>query len=365
MSTQSSSRRNSILIAAAVAVGLSAWIASGLGSNAPDEQEAASTNSTAAIRVTTRHSLARTMQRTITASARTEPNRALELKAETQGRIARIGADRGARIAAGGLVAEIGMAARNEALEEARALVRQRELEFEAAERLREQGFMSAAELAATEAMLATARAQQRRIEIDIAYTRIVAPFDAVIFDRHVEIGDYVGIGDPIVDLVDTDPLIVVGNINEKDIADLAVGDSGAARVLGGPETQGTIRYIAPVADEATRSFRTELAIPNPDGKLRVGASAELIMGAEEITAHQFSAALLSLADDGTVGVMTVDEQDRARFLPIELSGSLENGILATGLPHEIRVITVGQGFVTDGQRVIPVEESAEAASTD
>jgi multidrug efflux system membrane fusion protein len=173
-----------------------------------------------------------------------------------------------------------------------------------------------------------------------------------------VEIGDYVGIGDRIAQLVDADPLIIVGNVNERDIGTLAVGSTGMARILNGPEIAGRVRYLSPVADESTRSFRVELEIPNPDRSLRVGISAEIVIGAEEISAHLLSPALLTLADDGTVGVKTVDRSDRVRFLPVELAGSADGGVLVTGLPAEVRIITVGQGFVIDGQTVIPAEEA-------
>jgi multidrug efflux system membrane fusion protein len=363
MPATTSSRRNSILLAAAVALGLSVWILSGLGNSSPASDDLADDASGEAVSVAFRHSRARTMQRTITTSARTEPDRIVELKAETPGRIIAINAERGTFVAEGQAIMELDMRDRQARLAETRALIRQRELEFAAAERLRTEGFMSEAELAGAAALLESARASREQIELDIQRTRIVAPFDAVVLDRSVEIGDYLAIGDPLTHLVDSDPLIVVGNINEKDIGALGIGSKGKARILGGPETPGTIRYLAPVADESTRSFRVELAIPNPDRTLRVGTSAELILGAEEITAHVISAGLLTLADDGTIGVMTVDNRDIARFVPVDLVGSADQGAIVTGLPEAARIISVGQNYVTDGQPVAPMEDQTAATS--
>jgi multidrug efflux system membrane fusion protein len=127
--------------------------------------------------------------------------------------------------------------------------------------------------------------------------------------------------------------------------------------VLDGTEVEGRVRYIAPLADESTRSFRLELEIPNPDLKLRAGTSAELVLGAEEIVAHALNSSQLTLADDGTIGVKIVDGSDRVRFMPVEIAESKNNQTWVTGLPPEVRIITEGQGFVTDGQLVVTQED--------
>jgi multidrug efflux system membrane fusion protein len=361
MPANAKARRNSILLAAAIAVGFTLWILSGLIDGSPDSEGDRPAAAAQTMHVTVRHSTARTTTRTITASARTEPDRAIELKAETEGRVVDIGAERGAIVAAGQSIVELDMRDRRARLAEAQALIRQRELEFEASERLLREQFISPAEQASREAELVAARAARERVELDIARTSIRAPFDAVVFDRLVEIGDYVAVGDVIAQLVDADPLIVVANINERDIGAVAVGDTGTARVLGGRPIEGEIRYLAPAAEESTRTFRLELAIPNPDFALRVGTSAELELGAEQITAHSLSPGLLTLADNGEIGVKIVDDADRVRFIPVEIAESVANAALVTGLPVEARIITQGQGFVADGQAVIADEEEASA----
>lgn len=361
MPAKPTSRRNSILLAAAIAIGFTIWILSGVVGGTSDPADQGPTAARETMRVMVRHSTARTTTRTLTASARTEPDRAIELKAETEGRVVAIGAERGAVVERGQSIIELDMRDRRALLAEAVALIRQRELEFEASERLLREQFISPAEQASREAQLIAARAARERIELDIEHTSIRAPFDAVVFDRLVEIGDYVAVGDVIAQLVDADPLIVVANINERDIAALNVGDTGTARVLRGRPVEGTVRYLAPAADESTRTFRLELAIPNPDFTLRVGTSAELTLGAERITAHEISPGLLALADNGAIGVKIVDSANRVQFIPVEIAESTDNAVLVTGLPVEASIITQGQGFVAEGQEVIAEEEQTSA----
>jgi multidrug efflux system membrane fusion protein len=361
MSAVSPSKRHSVLIATAIVVVFVIWLLTGLVGGDEAIEERAVDGAETAMTVSVRHSQARSTQRTIVASARTEPDRAIELKAETAGRIIAINVERGAAVAEGRVLAQLEMGDREATLAEVEALIRQRELEHEAALQLVDERFISEAEVAGKYAALAASIAARERIALDIDHTRIRAPFDSVVYDRLVEIGDYVAVGDPIAQLVDADPLIVVANVNERSVGSLSVGSTGTARVLGGAEISGEVRYLSPVADEATRSFRVELAIPNADRSLRVGTSAEIVLGVESIVAHEVSSALLTLADDGTVGIKLVDANNRVHFVAIEIvESTAAGGMLITGLPEEARIITVGQGFVAEGQLVNPVEETSE-----
>jgi multidrug efflux system membrane fusion protein len=356
MAANSNSRRNSILTASAIAVALTVWVLSGAVNGKPESTGPAPAVSTMdePVSVRVRVSRAESVLRTISASARTEPDRMIELKSETEGRVVTIGAERGAAVSRNQVLVEIDMRDRQARLTEIDALIRQRELEFEAGMRLRDENFISPSEFAAREAALESARASREHILLDIAHTQIAAPFDAIVYDRLVEIGDYLGTGDPVAQLIDLDPLIVVADINERDITAVKTGASGKAILLDGSEVEGQIRYIAPAADESTRSYRVELAIPNPGFTYRVGASARLELGGDTVLAHALSPSSLWLADDGTIGVKIVDDSDRARFVPIEIVDTTAESMLVTGLPPTARVITVGQGYVVDGQAVIP-----------
>ena len=360
-------------MAGAVALGVALWMLSGIGSSGPGSPppatvragDGAGDNPERRMRVLVRRSVARPITREILVSARTEPNRQVELRAETDGAVVAVGAERGARVAAGQLIAELSMRDRLAQLEEAEALIEQTRLQYAAAERLRGEQFMSEAQIAEARARLVSAEAARKRILDDIEYTHIKAPFDSVVQDRSVEVGDYVQSGDAVALLVDTNPLIIVGEVNEREVAALEVGGPGSARLVDGTNVAGTIRYLAPVAESSTRTFRAELAVANEEDTFRAGMTAELRLAADEITAHVLSPALLALADDGTVGVKAVDADDRVQFYPVEIVGSAADGITVTGLPRELRIITLGQGFVVEGQTVEAVVESEAAGKTD
>ena len=60
------------------------------------------------------------------------------------------------------------------------------------------------------------------------------------------------------------------------------------------------------------------------------------------------------LNDNGVVGVRVV-ENGIVRFMPVQIVSDGPDGMWVTGLPDGVDVITVGQEFVSDGQRVKPV----------
>ena len=365
----------SVLMAIGVTVAATLWMLSGMLQTSAPERPSPSGSRTespssadltrAPMRVTVQKSVARTVTRDIVVSARTEPNRQVELRAETDGRVVALGAERGQFVGSGQRIAGLDLRDRNARLAQARALIAQRELQYEAAQRLQGQQLIAEVQIAESLAALVGARAALEQIEIDIRHTTIRAPFDAMVDDRFVEIGDYVQSGDSVARLVDIDPMIIVGEVSEREVESIVVGATGSAKLVSGAHVTGELRYLAPVADDSTRTFRVELAVPNPDGSLRAGMTAEMLLSAEQITAHSLSAALLTLDDTGAVGVKAVNPSGRVEFFPVEIVSSTAEGVLLTGLPEELYIITVGQGFVTPGQMVEPVTDPTTARQRD
>ena len=348
----------SMLMAGGLTVAVIVWMLTGIGKDATPTQDTSSAatlgNAGLPPRVSVQVSRARPITREIVVSARTEPNRAVELRAETDGRVVALGAERGSIVKTGERIVGLDMRDRAVRLEQARATIAYAELQFEGARKLQQAQFVPETQIAELLAQLVGARAALEEIELEVANTTLAAPFDAVLQERSVELGDYVNEGDSVAELVDTDPLIVVGEVSERHVHEIAVGNAGLAKLVNGTPIEGTIRYVAPVAEESTRTFRVELAVPNSAGDLRAGMTAELRLAADVVSVHFLSPALLTLDEAGTVGVKSVDARDRVEFHPVEIVNSSDEGISVSGLPDEIKLITIGHGFVKPGDLVEP-----------
>ena len=220
-------------------------------------------------------------------------------------------------------------------------------------------------ELAAAEANLEAARAAVARVEIDIANTRLRAPFAGRLDQRMVEIGDYVNDGTAIGRILQEDPILVAGHVTQQDRHHVRTGADGEARLITGETVRGRVRYVASESDETTRTFRVELEVPNPEGTLVSGISAEIRLPLPATAAHRVSPALLALDEHGRLGIKTVNGTNVVEFHPTELLRAEAGGVWVSGLPDPVRVITVGHGFVRAGQRVIAVPQTAgEGASS-
>ncbi len=295
---------------------------------------------------------AQQVERTILLSGRTAPARTVELKAETSGRVAAIGAARGSRVESGGLILRIDAGDRVARLSQARAELRQHELAYEGQLKLKPDGYISEAKLAESLALLEKARTEVTRAQLDMDRMHIRAPFDGALQERLVEVGDYVAPGTAVATFVDNRKLAVAGSVAEAQAAGIRPGLAGTAKLASGETVTGRLRYVAPVADAATRTFAVELEIANPSGTLPVGVTADIELPVGQVLAHRLSPALLTLDEAGVVGVKIQGAGDRVQFMPATVVRSSADGVWISGLPDPAPVIVGGQGFVRDGDRV-------------
>lgn len=352
----------SILIAVSILALASLWMLSGLlgGAEEPPKakpQAAAESVKRDPLRVRVRQSRAQQLQREIIIHGHTAPNRQVSLKAETAGSIAAVEAPEGTALAEGQTLLRIAVDDRQQRLAEARALLKQRELEYQAAQSLKQRGLNAETQLAQALTLLKSAQSALKAVELDIEHTQIRAPFQGILQSRLVEAGDFISVGDPLAVVVDVNPIIVRGQVSELEVAELKPGMAASARLVTGEQLQGTLRYISAVADSATRTFEVELEVPNQNLLLRTGVTAQIRVPVGAVAAHRISSALLALDDAGILGVKGVDENHTVQFYPVEIVKAEAEGIWLTGLPEELTIITVGQNFVRRGERVQAVEQ--------
>ncbi len=350
----------SILIAVLIAAGAALWVGSGAlsESNQPEVKKGPAEVSDLGERQQVRvlKVEAESYQRSMVLRGSTEADRKVNLRAEAAGRIKTLPFEKGAHIEKGDLLLEIDPQDYPARLREAEALREQRRIEVEAARKLAEKGYRSQTELAAAEAALQAADAAVERAEVALENLKIYAPFSGKLETRQVELGDFLDKGDGVGQLVDLDPIRVVGFANEQQIDDLSVGAEASARLLNGERLEGVIDFISSTAEPGTRTFRVELSVPNADERVPDGITAEMRLPRSTITAHRISPAFLTLADDGRVGVRAVDEESNVVFHPISIVGESREAVWVTGLPKTALVIVVGQEFVREGDPVEPFD---------
>jgi len=368
----------SVILAILIAVSAFGWIISGQFSDPPvneatavpadvNSEDAANSEIAEALQPE-HHGPQQVKVRTYTAIPRdqhivvrgkTEALRIVDIKAEIPGRVVAIEAEKGQRVKKGDVLVRFAIKDMNAKLKEAEALVRQREIEYNASKSLSKKGFSAKTTLAGSKALLDSARAKAESVRINLDDLIIRAPFDAVVEERPAEIGAYIKDGSTVITLLDEDPFLVTGQVAEVYVNKIKVGDQGSAKLITGKTVTGTVRYVSKNSDPATRTFRVELLVPNIDQSLRGGVTAEIIFKSDQVMAHKISPAILTLNDKGDLGVRSVNDQDIVEFYPVQILSDSNEGAVITGLPDQVRLIEVGQEFVREGEKVLPQTDTA------
>jgi multidrug efflux system membrane fusion protein len=343
---------NKHLFAGVIALAMVVWIFSGeLGSNvvtADEADPAVQANQVRTVRGI--ESVAMARQQVLAVRGQTQVNRMVRVKSEVPGRIEALPAVKGSRVKAGDMLCQIAVDTRQSEVDEARALLTSARLEYDGVLDLKSRGLQSEINVARVYAALETAKARAQQAQLTLQKTRILAPFDGVVDVQPVEIGDYLKVGDVCVGLMEVDPMLVVGQISEKNIGEVALGDQVVGTLLTGQDFVGEVSFIGRAPDAATRTFPIEVTVRGPE--MRAGMTAEMNVPTGLETAHLISPGSLVLNDAGSVGVRIVDGESIVRFYEVEIVSEESDGIWVKGLPAQIRLITVGQEEVFDGQLV-------------
>lgn len=356
------------LIAALITLILVLWMASGpsvaeqkseIKAQIPSHDEK---QITAQVKVETR--LGQHIHKTIELYGRTEPDRITTLKAEVHGKIIEVLAKRGSKVSKGEIIAKIALNDLPAQLTRSQALLKQREVEYEGALKLNKQGYQGKVHLAQSYAALESVNAEIQRLELNIAHTIIKAPFTGILNTRYVEVGDYVASGDDIAMIADLDPLIVRAHATEQQISQLSVGQVARVSLLNGEQAEGELRYIASVGNDATNTFKIEVAIDNKKARLFAGLSSELTIDLAKMSAIKISPALLALDEQGNIGVKSV-KNSIVHFTPIQIIKSENDGVWLTGLGEKADIIVLGQGFVRAGDKVEAIFDTPEVSTDD
>lgn len=299
---------------------------------------------------------------TITVRGHTQALHEVDVRAQVEGVVKAIHFDKGQKVRTGDVLCEIDVNDRSAKVAQMQAMVAQTGKELEIARELYKEGFRSKTQLAQAEAAYEGAKAGASTMGVQLANTKIRAPFAGYVDDRYVDVGDYMRVGDKCEMVIAPEPFLAMGAVSEHEVGQISIGDPATAVLVTGETVQGRVRFVADRADQTTRTFRVEIELPNADNRLRDGVSADIHIPVKRVKAMHISPGILVLDDTGVVGVRTV-QNGVVRFLQIQVISDAPDGMWITGIPDRTQVITVGQEYVTNGERVKAVLEKAGAAS--
>ncbi len=259
--------------------------------------------------------------------------------------------------------------------------------EYERAKTLREKQIASASELDESEAVfnasqtkykvslaqVAQKEAALKSAEVRFSYTKVRAFWEEgdqtrVVGERFVDEGTLLQVNQPIVSILENNPLTAVVYVIERDYPKVKIAQEAVVTTDAYPGRifTGKIIRIAPLLRENSRQARIEIEMPNPNHLLKPGM---FVRTQVEFAKHE-NATLVPFASlvkrDNKEGIFIVDVQNlKVSFVPVTtgiMSGELVEVIepAVSGL-----VVTMGNHLLEDGSEITLPKEAVKPLESD
>lgn len=277
------------------------------------------------------------------------------VRPEIAGRIQRIHFTEGGRVSAGQPLFTLDGSLAQADLNEASANLENSRRNAARAAELNADKLIARAEYDRTRAELAVNQARAASARATLSKMTLRAPFSGQIGLREVSVGEYVNAGQDLVTLVRLDPIEVDFSVPEGALSQLSRGQKISITVDGSPNDRfgGEVVAIDPSIDVNSRSVKLRAQIANPDGRLRPGQFAKLI-----------------LQDDANAKGLLVPEQalmqaGEERFVYTVVDGVAKKAVIKTGarVPGKVQVVEglkAGDVVITAGQAKPMMHEGAK-----
>lgn len=296
------------------------------------------------------------------------PERIVQVRTQVPGIVSRLAVDRGDPIRVGQLIAVIqaegirsaaaGALAQVSAAEANLALARQR---LQSARTLYERGAISQIDLQTAEAaheaaqgQLAAARAQAASASESARRASITSPIGGEVSGRHVNQGEVVNPGDPLITVVNTSELELAGQVPVQSAARVQRGQKVEFTVdaYPGQAFEGVVARVEPTADPATRQVGVYLRLPNPNGRIVGGVFA--------------TGRVLSEVTDSVLAVPSgaVRTQDGGTYVWVMEENRLERRPVVTGVRDDATGMVEIVSGLSAGDRVLAVPGSVQEGTT-
>ena len=296
------------------------------------------------------------------------------------GKIVRRQVELGQRVRAGEILAQLDPQDYQLAVQAAKAQVAaaltNRDLaaaDFKRYKELRDQNFISGAELERRDAVLKAAQAQLDQAQAQgsaqgnqAAYTTLVADVSGVVTSVDAEMGQVVAAGTPVVRIAQDGPRDVVFSVPEDKVAQIRMGSGVDVRAWGAQTPiHGVVREVAASADPVTRTFGVKVSLPTKDA-LALGATVSVLPQALDRSGVQvIKLPTSALRQDGqSSAVWVLDTTSMTvKLQPIQVATADGNEVIvAGGLQPGMQVVSAGVHVLSPGQKVTIYKEKSLVA---
>ena len=294
-------------------------------------------------------------------TAALEADQEAQVVAKVAGEVIELRVEEGQHVKAGELLARLDGDRLRLQSQRARANLAKMERDLARQKELFDKGLVANESIERAEFDIAALKADLELAELELSYNDIRAPFDGVIAERQIKVGNTVAVNQVVFRLTDLEPLIAYLHVPERELSKLHAGQPAQLRVdaLGGKQFDGSIARISPVVDPATGTFKVTVETPDPSGALMPGMFARFDV-VYDLRKDAILIPRASIVEDEANQTVFVVEDEVAHKRTIRTgltSGALVE--VVEGLQGDEQIVTIGQSGLHEGGKVKVVDAAA------
>ncbi len=303
-------------------------------------------------------------KRDVTLLGDAKPFQSVTLYSKVGGYLRTLPVDKGDKVQAGQVVAEIDSAETDHLYASALADLENKKRLAARSRELVARQFTStqAAEQSDTDERMASAKVQQ--LATMKSYETLRAPFAGTVTARFIDPGALVQNAEtnqtsaqPVITIADSSRLRIYVHAEQQDVPFLHVGDTARVADAANPQRSVTakITRTSGELDLATRTLLVEIDLDNPEDFLLPGSFVNVILEIPTPSYPKIPATALIMRGSKPF-VATVTAEDQVKFRPVDIASTDGNGVnLAGGITAGERVAINLPSTVTEGSRIQPV----------
>jgi HlyD family secretion protein len=202
---------------------------------------------------------------------------------------------------------------------------------------------------------LTAAKGKAASAQAEVNYSRITSPINGVVTDRPYNVGDTPASGSPILTVMNLSSVVARAHLSPEQAAQLRVGDRASLIPPGQPEVRGRVTVVSPALDPSSTTIQVWVEAPNPRDVFKPGSTVTVSMVAKTVkNAIVVPAESILTAPDGSTSVMAIGKDQHAHQTAVK-TGIRQDGKveILSGVRPGQQVVTAGAYGLPDGAKVI------------
>lgn len=293
------------------------------------------------------------------------PVRGTDLSAQESGPVVSIPVNKGESVGKGKIILELERGILKAELAAAQAALSLESYNVDKVRQLHEAGKVSRIELLTAQSSHAQAKSRVNVLQERYSRAGIMAPFDGVVVDRYVELGELVIPGQRVARILDPYTLKLEAYLTDAQVQWVTVGEKATIKLGENRNTaDGSVSWIGFEADRMTGKFKVEIEIPNPDLKFQSGIIGRARLDKNLVTD------VVAIPRDAVLAGRTgptafVVEDERAVLRRLDL-GAYQGlmVVVRAGLQPGDQLVVRGHRDLRNGNLVRITEEATSADGT-